>query len=129
MRQSVVGVAGFLLAAGCSSIFGLDRRSIILPISQVDAPSTVAPGASFNVTFTVQSGGCKRFVRLETTKTDRVLTAVARGTEPTGKNVLCTTDIRYDKVVEVVTQPITDPFSIVGKQPDGGEMTVQVRVQ
>jgi len=129
MRQIVVSFAGLLLAAGCSSIFGLDQRSVILPISQVDAPSTVAPSASFNVTFTVASGGCKRFVRLETTKTDRVLTAVARGTEPTGKNIVCTTDIRYDTVVEVVAPPITDPFSIVAERPDGTETTMQVRVQ
>jgi len=129
MRHTVVSVAVVLIVTGCSSVLEPNRRSIILPITRINAPSTVAPGASFSATFIIQSGGCKRFERVETTKTDKALTVLARGTEATGSNIVCTTDIREDAVVELVTPPISDPFSVIGKQPDGSETTVQVRVQ
>lgn len=89
----------------------------------------MAPGVSFSVTFTVESGGCKRFERLETTKTGTVLTAVAHGTQSVGQNIVCPADIRYDSVVKDVNSPITDPFTIVARQPDGTETTVSVRIQ
>ena len=129
MRQIVVGGGAILLIAGCSSIFEPGERSILLPITQVVAPSTVAPGAGFSVTFTVESGGCKSFDRLETTRSGAVLTAVAHGTQAVGKNIVCPTDIRYDSMVQEVVPPVSDPFSIVARQPDGTEATVQVRVQ
>jgi hypothetical protein len=118
-----------MLAAGCGSVLEPDSRSIILPITRINVPSTVTSGTSFSATFIIESGGCKRFERLETTKTERALTVLARGTEPTSKNIACTDDIRYVTVMEVVTPPMTDPFSVVAKQPDGTEATVQVRVQ
>lgn len=130
MRQFVVGSTMLLLAAGCSSIFDLGRRSITLPITKVEAPPTAAPGASFNVAFTVaMTNGCIRFERLESTETDAALTVTARGSVPDRQDIACTQDVRSETVVEVVTPPTTDPFSVIARQPDGTETTVQVRIQ
>jgi uncharacterized protein YceK len=130
MRLILVGSAVLLLASGCSSIFGLDRRAIVLPIAEVEAPSTAAPGTSFSVAFTaVMTNGCIQFERLESTKTDGALTVTARGSVPTRKDIMCTQDVRSETVVEVVTPPTTDPFSIVATQPNGTATTVQVRIQ
>jgi len=118
-----------MLAAGCGSVFEPDKRSVILPITRINVPSTVTPGASFSAAFIIQSGGCTRFERVETTKTDRALTVLARGTQAIGSNISCPQDIRYDTVVEVVTPPLANPFSVIGKQPDGTETTAQVLVQ
>lgn len=129
MRRIVVSSVLLVLVAGCSSILDPRERSIILPITQIDVPSTVAPGASFTATFIVQSGGCKRFDHVEATRTATALIALAHGRETVGKNIACTDDIRFDTVEQVVSPPVSDPFSVVGRQPDGTETTVQVRVQ
>ena len=129
MRQIVVSFVGLLFAAGCSSVFEPNKRSIILPVTRIEAPSTVAPGASFTVSFTVQSGGCNRFVRGETTKSSSSLTFVAHGTDASGPNVSCPNDIRFNVVQEVVTPPITDPVTIAATQPDGSSTTMSVRIQ
>lgn len=129
MRTRVVGSVAVLLAAGCSSILEPGDRSILLPITKVEAPSTAAPGAGFSVAFTVQSGGCKRFERLVTTKTGTALTAIAQGTEAVGKNIVCTADMRHDTVVEAVTAPAAGSFSVVARQPDGTETRLTVQIQ
>lgn len=128
MSQRYVGVGVFLLAAGCNNPFA-PGRSIILPVTRIEAPATVASGAGFQVRFTVQSGGCKSFVRGETTKSNTTFTFVARGRDTSGPNIMCPADIRSDLVVETVTPPISDPFTIVATQPDGSSTTMEVRVQ
>lgn len=130
MRHIVVGSTMLLLAVGCSSIFGLDRRSIILPITNVEAPLSAPAGTSFNVTFTaVLTNGCIRFERLESTQTPTALTVTARGSVPMRNDIACTQDVRSEAVVRGVTPPTTDPFSIVATQPNGTATTVQVRIQ
>lgn len=129
MRPIGVECAVFLLATGCGSIFGLDRRGIVLPI-EVEAPATAAPGTSFSVKFTaVMTNGCIQFDRLESTKTDGALTATAHGSVPTRKDIMCTQDVRSVTIVKLVTPPTTDPFSIVATQPNGTATTVQVQIQ
>ncbi len=126
--QKSVRLGVVLLAAGCANPFA-PGRSIVLSVENIEAPATAAPGAGFSVTFRVVSGGCKRFVRGEATKTSTTLTFTAQGRDGSGPNIFCTDDIRYDDVVEVVTPPISDPFTIVAKQPDGSQSTKVVRVQ
>jgi len=98
-------------------------------VTRIEAPATVAPGAGFSVTCTVESGGCRTFVRGEATKSNSTLAFVARGRDTSGPNGGCPTDIRYDQAVEAVAPPISDPFTIVAMQPNGQPTTVQVRVQ
>lgn len=128
MRKRNVGFGVFLLAAGCANPFA-PGRSVILPVVNIEAPTTVAPGAGFSVTFTVGSGGCTRFVRGEATKTSTTLTFTAHGRDGSGPNIMCPADFRTDRVVETVAPPISDPFTIVARQPDGSQTTRVVRVQ
>jgi hypothetical protein len=66
----VLGVALGFSTVGCS-IFGPDQ-SIVLGVTEIDAPATIAPGASLSVTFLVAlTDGCKKFDRFEI---DRVAT-------------------------------------------------------
>lgn len=130
MRQFVVGSGALVLIAACGSIFGPNERSVVLPITRIQAPATVVPGSSFSVTFTFEmTNGCIDFDRLESTKTGAALVVTARGTMPARKDISCTQDVRSGTVVEVVTPPTTDPFSVIATQPDGTETTVQVRIR
>ena len=128
MSKKSVCFGVVLLAAGCANLFA-PGRPVILPVVNIEAPTTVAPGAGFSVTFKVGSSGCTRFVRGEATKTSTTLTFTAHGRDSPGPNTSCPTDIRYDEVVETLTPPISDPFTIVARRPDGSQTTKVVRVQ
>jgi hypothetical protein len=128
MRLALVSIVALLLSSGCNNPFAPDR-AIILPVTQIEAPPSVSSGTPFFVRFTVESGGCRRFVRGETTQSSSRLTFVARGRDGSGPNVLCTADIRSDVVLVEVTPPFSDPFTIVATQPSGSPTTVDVQVQ
>ena len=129
MRLIGVSLALSLFAAGCNSAPVEPERSIILPILRIQAPASVAPGATFSVGFVFAVDGCTRFVRTESTKNDRVFTFLARGTVSSGQDVICPAIVREAIEVEVIAPPASDPYTIIGKQPDGTETTAQVRIQ
>lgn len=125
-RISAVGFVAFV-ATGCNLPFA-SSRSVILPIVSIEAPATVAAGSSFSVTAVAQFGGCKSLRRITATRSGNTLTFVAHGTDSSGPGISCPADIRNESRVELVTPPFFDPFRIHGRQPDGSDTTVEVRV-
>lgn len=127
IRAAVAGLAT-IAVTGCNLPFA-NNRSVILPIVSIEAPETVAVGTSFSVTAVAQFGGCKSLRRITATRSGNTLTFVAHGTDSSGPGVSCPADIRNESRVELVLPPFSDPFRILGRQPDGSDTEVEVRVQ
>ena len=120
----------FALAAlsACEEGFG-PGRDVTLPITEIDAPNEISPGESLNIEVTVQVGGCLRFEGLSASRTPGRVTITARGHDGSGRTDSCPGDIRYEVARTRVDPPITDPFTIVARQPDGTETVRVVRVR
>jgi hypothetical protein len=116
-------------AAACDPPFGPDRP-VILRVTDIEAPTEVPPGESVLVRFTVHSGGCTRFTEVGVTRTGTArVTLTARGRDSSGPKVSCPADIRMDVRGYRAEPPISDPFTIAVRQPDGNETIRTVRVR
>ena len=127
LRYAVGLIALGLGLCGCESTLA-PTRAVLLPISEIDAPASVAPGETILVRLTVVFGGCRSFERMETTRSASRVTYKARGLDRTGPDVLCTGDIRTEIVESRIEPPLTDPVTLVAVQPDADETTRTVRV-
>jgi len=116
------------LLAGCGDPLGTGR-DVVLGISELDVPAEAPPGTAVVVKATVVTGGCLSFTKLEATRTAARVTLVARGRDASGPNVSCPADIRYTVHEYRAEPPLSDPFTVVAKQPDGTETTKVVRVR
>jgi prophage tail gpP-like protein len=126
-RRALAMLALGLALSGCEFPFGPDR-AVVLFISDLDAPASVDAGETIVVKVTVESGGCRRFDRLEATRVAGRVTFRAHGRDSSGPKVSCTADIRYNVVEYDARPPLTDPFVLVAFQPDKTELTRTVRV-
>jgi hypothetical protein len=132
MKHFLFGVALVWLAAvplACNS-FGPDQ-SVILGVSQLDAPASVAANAPIPVVLTVVTGGCLRFDRIEARREASSATLTAWGTDGSigRKDIMCPADIRPEPHSYQFDPPFTNPFRIT---VDRGRVsplvaTVQVR--
>jgi|SRR5688572_29623760 len=130
MKSALLGVAAFVLsltASGCN-IVGFPS-AVILPVTEVDAPEAISAGAPLSVSLTVQSGGCRRFDRVETDRTASGASITAWGRDGGGRNNVCTTDIRYDRVSVRFDPPFPSPFVITVGQGAMPATVVTVRVE
>ena len=133
MKSALLGVAAFALvssASGCG-IFGPDQ-SVVLGVSDVAAPASIAPNTSLTVALTVVSGGCKRFAHIETDRSASGANITVWGRDAAkGRNdILCTQDIRHEVRTVRFDPPFASTFTVTVDQ--GGHMpphTVTVRVQ
>lgn len=115
-------------AASCELAVG-PGEDVLLVITNIDAPAEVAPEASFDVIFTVQSGGCVRFDALVVSQSRQQLNVSARGRDSSGSDVNCPGDIRETNQTVRVRPPLDDPFTILARQPNGPSTTRVVRVR
>jgi len=125
-RGAVAALAYAVSLSSCDSL--APTRVVVLPITELVAPASVDPAGTLVGEVTVQSGGCRSFERLQTTRTSGRVTIRAIGRDASGPDVLCTGDIQYTVVEYRADGPFTDPFLVVGIQPDGEEMRRPVRV-
>jgi hypothetical protein len=112
--------------AGCDAL-GPDRE-ILLPITRLDAPASVEPSGTLVAQITVQFGGCRSFDRLVTTRAADRVTIRAIGHDGSSRKVSCPGDIREQTVEYRANGPFTDPFLVIGIQPDGEETRRTVRL-
>jgi len=116
MRRAllVVGVTLVFATIGCS-IFGPDQ-SIVLGVSQIDAPATIAPSASLSVTLQVAlTDGCKKFDRFEIDRVATGANVTVWGTDAgKGSSGGCP---------QVYTE---EPHTIVFNPPFGSTFTISV---
>jgi hypothetical protein len=127
VRLRFAAVAACLLA-GCRDPLGTSRN-VVLGISELDVPTEAPPNTAVVVKATVVTGGCLSFTKLDAAKTAGRVTLVARGRDASGPNVSCPADIRYTVHEYRAEPPLSDPFTVVAKQPDGTETAKVVRIR
>jgi hypothetical protein len=106
-------------------------QSIILEVSQLDAPASVAANAPLSVVLTVVTGGCRRFDRIEARRDASSATLTAWGTDGSigRKDVLCTSDIRYEPHTYQFNPSFTNPFTITVNPGGINPLIATVQVQ
>ena len=98
--------------SGCRSIFGSDK-AVILHVTELNAPATIAPGSSISVVLTVQTGGCRRFDYIDTDKSQAGANITVWGRDSgAGRDVACPTDIRVEPHTVVFDPPFASTFVI-----------------
>ena len=127
MRKLVVVAVSLSLVSGCTLPFS-PNRDVFLYIREILAPPSVGATAPFDVTFAVETGGCRTFNRLEMTRSAGGAVVIAHGKDSFGPDVACPADVRYEQHKLTMNPPFTDPFVIRAGQPNATEISVEVRV-
>ena len=127
--SSAVAVSTVLLCLfGCNP-FEPDQ-SVILGVTKLDAPASIAAGASFAVTLTVQTGGCTSFDRIEVQKTSSSVRLVPWGKDARvgHKDIMCP-DVIYDTPHTLqFNPPFDNPFQVYVEQGRLAPLTASVRI-
>ena len=126
---SVVLLSGLIALTGCN-VFDPDR-SVILSVPKIDAPATVTAGASFTVTLTVQTGGCRSFSRLEVQKSNSGVHVVPWGTDARigNKGVICPAIITDEPHAIQIDPPFSGPYQVFVDQGRLMPVTATIQVQ
>lgn len=127
MRSHVIVAVALSLVSGCTLPFS-PNRDVILYIREILAPPSVGATAPFEVTFAVETGGCRTFDRLEMARSAGGAVVIAHGKDSFGAGVTCPADVRYEQHKLTMSPPFTDPFVIRAGQPNASEIRVEVRV-
>jgi hypothetical protein len=128
MKSAMLGLVVLVASvSGCSSIFGSDK-AVVLAVTEIEAPASIPAGTALSAIVTVESGGCRRFDRLETNRTASGATIVAWGRDASGKNVACTSDIRYDHVPARFDPPFASTFTLSADRAGTTPVVVTVRI-
>lgn len=127
MKRCSIVLALCAMALACSE-FGGPRRSIVLSVSEIAAPSELEAGAELVATITVVTGGCKAFDRFVTTRTGDRLTVEARGWDAS-RGQVCPTDVRYEAREYRASAPGGTALVLVIRQPDGSELVRQIPIR
>ena len=114
-------------AVACNSV-GEPRRSIVLLVESVAAPSEVAAGSELVATITVITGGCKSFDRFVTTRNGSRLTVEAHGSDA-GRGLSCPADVRYEPREYRAALPASNPFQLAVRQPNGSEIVREITIR
>ena len=124
----VLGVTLAFSALGCSSIFGRDQ-SVILGVTQIDAPATVAPSSSLSVTLHVALvNGCQGFDRIEIDRVATGANVTVWGTDASRgrKNISCPQEYKEEPRTIVFNPPFGSTFTI---SVNDGAITETVEVR
>ena len=132
MKSALLGVAAFALvssASGCGN-FGPDQ-SVILGVTEVAAPASIAPGTSLSVVLTVVTAGCTGFDHIETQRSasEATITVWGRDGAKGRDDVLCPQVISHEKHTVRFDPPFASTFTVTVDQGTMPPHTVTVRVQ
>jgi hypothetical protein len=125
-------VVGVVFVAGCSAsdLFTPDQ-SVILSVSKIDAPPSIASGSPMPIALTVVSGGCRSFDHIEVTRDLRGANMTVWGHDSSigRKNVACTADLRIESHSVQLEPPFANSFRIEVNQGRLAPLTAVVQVQ
>lgn len=122
MKPVSLGLALLAVALsplGCRNPFA--DQSVVLTVSNLEAPSASLPGTSVTVVLTVGLNGCERFDHISQTlvNSDIVLAAVGTNAALGRKDVMCPAWFRTETHSVVIENPPPPPFTVVVVQPRG----------
>ena len=123
----VIALGGSALA--CNP-FGPDQSTVLSTIT-IDAPTSVAAGATFTVTLTVQTGGCLTFDRIDVQPNATGATLVPWGKDASiGRtDITCTQENRLEQHAVQLNAGSSDPFYVDVDRGSLSPLRATVRVQ
>lgn len=129
MRTISFGVVAVALVAGC----GLTDpdQSVILGVSQLDAPSTVASGSPITAVLTVTLGGCLSFDHIQVDRDANSAHIIVWGNDSSkgNKGIVCTSDIKVQSHSVTLEPPFANSFTIQVERGRIDPLTAVVQVQ
>jgi hypothetical protein len=126
--SSVLLCSGLLLGSACNPLE--PGQPVVLGVSKLDAPTTVAAGSTLTVVLTVETGGCVSFDRIEVTRDASGANLTAWGVDISNRrgtvcpDILIETPHRYD-----FKPPFQSPFTIQVQRGRLSPLTATVQVQ
>jgi len=114
----------------CSSLLSPDQ-SVILGVSKLEAPASIAAGSPLTVVLTVTTGGCTSFDRIEVTRDASGASFTAWGTNAAKgrKNIACPAFIVDTPHPYQLDPPFNNPFAVQVQRGRLGPLTATVQVQ
>src|SRR5687767_12696000 len=96
-------------------------QSVVLAVSNLEAPSAILPGTPVTVVLTVGLNGCERFEHISRTLVDSdiVLAAVGSNSALGRKDISCPASFTTEVHSVVIEEPPAPPFSVVVVNPRG----------
>ena len=131
MRIIPFAVVAVALVAGCkgSGLFGPDQ-SVILGVSKIEAPTTVASASPITAVFTVTTGGCVSFDHIEVNRDIASAHVIVWGHDAAkGKEVVCTQDIRLETHSYKFAPPFASTFTVQAERGRLPPLQATVQVQ
>jgi hypothetical protein len=129
MRSISFGVVALALVAGC----GLTDpdQSVILGVSNLDAPTTVASGSTITAVLTVNLGGCLSFDHIQVTRDASGANVTVWGNDASigNKGIVCTSDFKVESRSVQFDPPFANAFTIEVNQGRLGPLMAVVQVQ
>jgi len=127
--SSVVLLCGLIFAqVGCNP-FAPDQ-SIVLDVTKLDAPATIATGDALPVTLTVTVGGCKTFDHIAVVRdlSGASFTAWGRDAAKGRKDIVCPQNIEYEPHSYQLLPPYQNPFTLQVQRGRLAPLTTTVQV-
>jgi hypothetical protein len=96
-------------------------QSVVLAVSNLEAPSASPPGTPVTVVLTVGLNGCERFDHISQMQnnSDIVLAAVGTNAALGRKDIMCPASFTTEVHSVVIKEPPPPPFTVVVIQPRG----------
>jgi hypothetical protein len=129
MRIISFAVVGVALVAGC----GLTDpdQSVILGVSKLDAPTTVASGSTITAVLTVTLGGCLSFdhIQVDRDANGAMITVWGNDSSKGNKGIVCTSDLVIQSHSVQLDPPFANSFTIEVNRDRLSPLTAVVQVQ
>jgi hypothetical protein len=122
MKSVSLGIALLAVALsplGCRNPFA--DQSVVLMVSNLEAPFASVPGTPVTVVLTVGANGCERFEHISqmVVNSDVVLAAVGTNAALGRKDISCPASFTIGVHSVVIEEPPSPPFRVVVVQPRG----------
>ncbi|PYO07483.1 MAG: hypothetical protein DMD30_10940 [Gemmatimonadetes bacterium] len=114
MKSFFGSVVVAVVAAGACNPFAPDQ-SVVLDVTKLEAPATIAAGSPLTVVLTVTTGGCKTFDHIAVERETYAAALTPWGTDGAigKKDVSCPTDIRETPHSIQLEPPFGSPFLVL----------------
>jgi hypothetical protein len=125
--SSVLLCSGLLLGSACNPLEG--GQPVVLGVSKLEAPATVAAGSTLTVVLTVETGGCISFDRIEVTRDASGANVTAWGVDASRKGVTCPDNLVETPHSYDFTPPFQSQFTIQVQRGRLSPLTATVQVR
>lgn len=104
---------------GCRNPFA--DQSVLLGVSNIEAPPSALPGRAVTVVLTVGLNGCDEFDHISQIRLNSQVVLMAVGTNSAlgRKDVSCPASFTYEAHTVVIGEPPAPPFTVAVMQPRG----------